>query len=63
MKPVIEDYTIVNQKTQKHYDTNEEKFLNESWNRTLDKREYLELLISNNPEKFQDCEIENYFDF
>tara|TARA_R110000851_G_scaffold23386_1_gene68480 strand:+ start:369 stop:551 length:183 start_codon:yes stop_codon:yes gene_type:complete len=49
-----EIYTLVNPKTGSHYDTYEEKFLSDSWDQTGDTKEYLQTLIQNNPEKFED---------
>jgi hypothetical protein len=49
-----EIYTLVNPKTGSHYDTYEEKFLSDSWDQTGDTKEYLQTLIENNPEKFED---------
>ena len=51
----MEAYTIV--KPGSHYDTNDEKFYSDSWDCTLDKKEYLENLIKKNPNKFRDCQI------
>jgi len=52
----MEAYTIVRQGGS-HYDTNDEKFYSDSWDCTLDAKEYLENLIKNNPNKFRDCQI------
>jgi len=49
-----EIYTLVNPKTGSHYDTYEEKFLSDSWVQTGDTKEYLQTLIENNFEKFED---------
>ena len=57
-----EKHTIVNPKTGSHYDTNDERFYDQSWDRTLDSKPYLERLITNNPEKFEDCVIEEAYD-
>lgn len=54
-----ETFTLVNIKTGSHYDTNDEKFYGDNWERTQDTKEYLELLKSNNPEKFKDYTIED----
>lgn len=56
---VMEKYTIVNTKTQKHYDTYEQKFLDENRERTYDTKKYLKSIIKNYPEKFRDCKIES----
>jgi len=53
-----EKHTIVNLNTSDHYDTNDERFYGQSWERTLDSKSYLQRLIINNPEKFEGCEIE-----
>tara|TARA_R110000824_G_scaffold39200_1_gene118803 strand:- start:2367 stop:2669 length:303 start_codon:yes stop_codon:yes gene_type:complete len=55
----MENYTIVVKNTGKHYDTNEESFLGDKWEKTKDTKEYLEQLIKNNPNKFEGCEIQN----
>jgi len=52
-----EIYTLVNKKTDAHYDTNDKRFYDASWERTLDSEEYLLQLKKNNPEKFEDFEI------
>lgn len=54
-----ETFTIVNYKTGQHYDTNDERFYDESWERTQDFKSYLDTLIKNNPDKFQEFKIEN----
>jgi len=50
-----EIYTIV--KLGQHYDTNDERWYSDSWEVSKDSKEYLEMLIKNNPTKFQDCSI------
>ncbi len=50
-------YTLVNPKNGKHYDTNDERFYDDNWERTQDSKEYLQRLVSNNPEKFEDFKI------
>ena len=50
-----EIYTIV--KLGQHYDTNDERWYSDSWECTKDSKDYLEMLIKNNPTKFQDCSI------
>ena len=55
-----ERFTIVHNDGINHYDTNDECFYSLKWERTLDKKDYLELLIKNNPEKFADCHIEEF---
>lgn len=59
MKKIKENYTIVNPLTGEHYDTNDEKFYSENWDRTLDTKNYLKGLIKNNPEKFEGYIIES----
>tara|TARA_R110001599_G_scaffold223689_1_gene422867 strand:+ start:342 stop:521 length:180 start_codon:yes stop_codon:yes gene_type:complete len=54
-----ETFTIVKKGTGNHYDTNDERFYDSSWERTLDSKSYLEMIISNNPEKFKGCEIQD----
>ena len=49
-----EIYTLVNPKTGSHYDTNDERFYSVLWDTTGDTKEYLQTLIENNPEKFED---------
>jgi hypothetical protein len=50
-----EIYTIV--KKGQHYDTNDKRFYEYSWECTKDSKQYLEMLIKNDPRKFQDCSI------
>jgi len=50
-----EIYTIVRKGQQ--YDTNDERWYDDSWEVSKDTKEYLERLIKNNPIKFQDCSI------
>jgi len=54
-----ETFTIVKKGTDTHYDTNDERFYSGSWERTQDKKEYLEMIMKNNPEKFDGCVIVN----
>ncbi len=53
-----ETFTIVHS-SGKHYDTNDQKFYDSNWDRTLDSEKYLKQLIKNNLEKFEGCKIEN----
>ena len=53
-----EYYTIVNPATGSHYDTNDERFYSESWEKTKDSKPYLKNLIRNNPNKFEGFKIE-----
>jgi len=55
-----EKYTLINPITGYHYDTNDERFYNESWEKTLDSKTYLELLVGNSPEKFEGFKIAEY---
>ena len=57
MKQEKEVYTIVHKATSRHYDTNEEMFFSESWESTQDTKKYLQMIINNNLEKFEGCEI------
>ena len=57
MKQDKEVHTIVHKATNRHYDTNEETFLPDSWECTKDTKKYLQMIINNNPDKFEGCEI------
>ena len=57
MKTTLENYTLVNPKTGQHYDTNDARFYDQSWERTKDFKAYLKILVQNNPEKFEGFEI------
>ena len=54
----MENYTIVNPKTDIHYDSNDQRFYGGNWEQTNDTKEYLEQLIQSNPEKFEGCKIQ-----
>ena len=54
-----ETYTIIKKGTDTHYDTNDERFYEENWDRTQDTKDYLKMLIKNNPDKFIECIIVN----
>ena len=56
-----ETYTIVKKGSsqESRYDTNDQRFYGDNWERTQDSKEYLERLIKNNPEKFEGCIIED----
>lgn len=54
-----ETFTIVIKGTDSHYDTNDQRFYEGNWERTQDSKSYLEGLITNYPEKFRGCEIQN----
>lgn len=58
MENTKEMYYIQNEETQKYYDTDDEKWYPDNWVPTLDTKEYLEMLMDNNPEKFEGCTIE-----
>jgi len=55
-KSLIFKHTLVNSKGQ-HYDTYDEKFYGENWERTLDSKITLENLVNYNPTKFEGFEI------
>lgn len=54
-----ETFTIVQKSTGHHYDTNDQRFYAENWERSDDSKDYLQQLIENDPEKFVGCEIQN----
>lgn len=54
-------FYIWNTKNDKNFDTNEMKFYSNNWEPELEDKEYLETLISNNPDKFENCVIVNKF--
>ena len=53
----METFYILNTKTGDNFDTNENKFYPSSWEPVLEEKEYLETLISNDKEKFENCVI------
>ena len=53
----MENFYILNTKTDANFDTNENKFYPASWEPVLEEKEYLETLISNDKEKFENCVI------
>lgn len=54
----MEKYTLVNPKTGKHYDTIDERFYDDNWEKTIDTKEYLErLLLYDEDNKFEGYEI------
>lgn len=55
-------YYIWNTKTDANYDTNEGKFYSSNWEPELEKKSYLEMLISNSPDTFENCVIVNKLD-
>lgn len=50
-----EIYTIV--RRGQHYDTNDQRWYEYTWEVSKDSKDYLEQLIKNNPRKFRDCSI------
>lgn len=52
-----EIYTIVDTKTGKHYDTEDEKFYGDDMERSTDTKKYLTMLMKNDPEKFKGYKI------
>ena len=55
----MENYTIVTKCGTRYYDTDDEKFYPDSWDRTFDKKKYLKTIMANNPDKFEGCKIES----
>lgn len=53
-----EQFTIVNINSGHHYDTNDSRFYGPNWEQTHDTKEYLEQLIKNDPDKFENCQIQ-----
>ena len=51
----MENFYILNTKTDANFDTNENKFYPASWEPVREEKEYLEALIANDPEKFENC--------
>ena len=51
----MENFYILNTKTDANFDTNENKFYPASWEPVREEREWLEALIANDPEKFENC--------
>ena len=52
-------FYILNRKTDETFYTNEMRFYSASWDIELEDKIYLETVISNNPEKFENCIIVN----
>jgi hypothetical protein len=55
-------FYIWNTKTDGSFDTNENRFYSASWEVQLEEKEYLETIMSSDPEKFKDCKIVNKLD-
>jgi len=54
-------FYIWNTKTDENFDFNENRFYSNSWTPELEEKSYLETLIANNPEKFENCIIVQKF--
>lgn len=52
MKGNTDIFTLIHPKTGKHYDTYDQRFYDQNWDRTKDSKKYLEGLKKNYPEKF-----------
>lgn len=50
-------FYIWNTKTDESFDTNENRFYSASWDVELEEKNYLETVIANYPEKFENCII------
>ena len=50
-------FYIWNTKTDENYDTNENRFYGANWEPELEEKSYLETVMANNPEKFENCII------
>lgn len=50
-------FYIWNTKTDESFDTNEMRFYSASWEVELEEKSYLETVIANHPEKFENCII------
>ena len=53
-------FYILNTKTDESFDTNENRFYSASWEVELEEKSYLETVIANNPEKFENCVITSF---
>lgn len=51
------NYYILNTVTGSTFDTNEMKFYSSSWEIELEEKSYLEVVMKNNPELFENCKI------
>jgi hypothetical protein len=52
-------FYILNTKNDETFDTNEMRFYSASWEVELEEKHYLEMVISSNPENFENCIIVN----
>jgi hypothetical protein len=52
-------FYILNTKTDETFDTNEMRFYSASWEVELEEKHYLETVINNHPELFENCIIAN----
>lgn len=52
-------FYIWNTQTDESFDTNEMRFYSNSWEVELEEKSYLETVIANHPEKFENCIIVN----
>ena len=52
-------FYIWNTKTDENFDTNEMRFYSNSWEVELEEKSYLEMVMANHPEKFENCKIVN----
>lgn len=50
-------FYIWNTKTDESFDTNEMRFYSASWEVELEEKDYLEIVMKNNPELFENCII------
>ena len=50
-------FYIWNTKTDESFDTNENRFYSASWDVELEEKSYLETVMANSPEKFENCII------
>ena len=50
-------FYIWNTKTDESFDTNENRFYSASWEVELEEKSYLETVMDNSPEKFENCII------
>jgi hypothetical protein len=52
-----ENYYIWNTKTDESFDTGEMRFYSATWEVELEEKSYLEMVMANHPEKFENCII------
>jgi hypothetical protein len=50
-------FYIWNTKTDESFDINEMRFYSASWEVELEEKKYLEMVMANHPEKFENCII------